>query len=278
MSTDITLDGHKLTCTIAGHLDAPPLLMIHGWLSHRGVWRRTIETFQNSHYCVAVDLLGFGDSSKPADADYRIEAQGQLILQLADALGLDKFTLLGHSMGGQIALCISSMLAPERVTKLVSVSGVVAGRLTPDVERTVYPQIALGARFPQLYGLSRWLAQYQWWARSACRAWFYDMNTVSFDEWAIDRRMAFQPGIHVPAYKAGQAIHALNLTAHLAKITAPTLAIHGQQDGTVPVSDARLVEQHVPESRLALIDRCGHFPMYEKTQEYLKALREFLTG
>jgi len=95
----ITSDNHKLTYTKVGHSDAPPLLMIHGWLSYRGVWRQTADAFKNSHYCVAIDLLGFGNSDKPADADYSIAAQGQRVLQLADALGFDRFTLMGHSMG-----------------------------------------------------------------------------------------------------------------------------------------------------------------------------------
>jgi pimeloyl-ACP methyl ester carboxylesterase len=276
MSTFIVLDGHRLMYTTAGCSDAPPLLMIHGWLSHRGVWRQTIPVLQDHYHCVAIDLLGFGDSDKPADADYSIEAQSRRVLQIADALGLDKFALIGHSMGGQIALCITSMLAPGRVTKLASVAGVVTGRLTPRVERVVYTQIAMGAACPRLYGLSRWMTRHRQLAYFTFRPWFYDMDSVPFDEWEIDRRMVFQPGIHISAHRAGQGIHGLNLTPHLARITAPALTIHGQQDGTVPISDARQAAQYIPNHRLSLIDQCGHFPMYERTQTYLDALCGFL--
>ena len=102
------------------------------------------------------------------------------------------------------------------------------------------------------------------------------MDTVPFGDWEIDRRMVFQPGMHISGYKSGQAMLDLNLTAHLRKIKAPTLAIFGQQDGTVPVSDGHLVEQYARNSRLVLIDHCGHFPMYEQPQQYLEALRMFL--
>jgi 4,5:9,10-diseco-3-hydroxy-5,9,17-trioxoandrosta-1(10),2-diene-4-oate hydrolase len=271
-----TLNGHKLTYTTAGHPDAPPLLMVHGWLSYRGVWRQTIEACQETHYCIAVDLLGFGQSDKPKEADYSVQAQGQRILQLANTLGFDRFALIGHSLGGQIALCLASMLAPERITKLVDVAGVVSARLMPSIERINYKWIALAAVFPRLYSLSRWSAHYRWGARSGFNTWFYDIEAIPFDEWAVDREMALQPSMHISAYKTGQAIHNLNLRAHLARITAPTLAIFGRQDAVVPVSDGHLVEQHVPNSRLALIDQCGHFPMYERTQQYLDALRLFL--
>lgn len=278
MKTHKTLlwHGHRLTYTTAGSPGAPPLLLVHGWFSHRGVWRQTVEAFQDDYYCVALDLLGFGASDKPAEAEYSIEAQGRRVLYLADALGLERFALAGHSMGGQVALYLAAMLAPERVTHLVDVAGVVAACLTPRVERRIYPLVAWGKAYPWLYALPRWLTRYRRYAYQYFRAWFYEMEAVPFDEWALDRRMALQPGIQVPAYKAGQAIHDLDLTDHLAHIAAPTLVIFGRQDGTVPLSDGHLVEQHVPNSRLVLLDHCGHFPMYEQTEQYLTALRAFL--
>ena len=278
MQSELTFicDNHKLTYTTVGHADAPPLLLIHGWLSYRGVWRQTVEAFKDSHFCVAIDLLGFGNSDKPTEADYSIAAQGQRVLQLANALGFDQFTLMGHSMGGQISLCIASMLAPARVTKLVSVGGIVSARLSPAVEKNNVNAVALGVRVPQIYALSRWLFRYKWYLRSTFQTWFHNFDAVPLDEWAMDRYMAFQPGVHISAYKAVQAIHSLNLTSQLAKIASPTLAIAGQQDAVVPISDSHLIKQHVPDSRLVLIDECGHFPMYEKTQQYIEALRAFL--
>ena len=274
----ITCDNHKLTYTASGPSDAPPLLLIHGWLSYRGVWRQTVEAFEDSHYCVAIDLLGFGNSDKPTDADYGIPAQGQRVLQLADTLGFDQFTLIGHSMGGQIALCIASMLAPARVAKLISVGGIVSARLTPAVEKNNVGAVALGVKIPQIYALSRWLFRYKRYLRSTFQTWFYNFDAVPLDEWAMDRYMAFMPGVHISAYKAIQAIHALNLTSQLAKIASPTLAIAGQQDAVVSISDSLLIKQLVPGSRLVLIDECGHFPMYEKTQQYIEALRAFLVA
>jgi abhydrolase domain-containing protein 6 len=277
----ITLDGHQLTYTIAGQPEAPPVMLVHGWLSHRGVWRQTLAALQDKYYCVAVDLPSFGDSDKPATADYRIPAQGNRILQLADAFGWERFTLIGHSMGGQIALCIASLLVPQRITHLISVAGVVSARLCPYVENVTNKWIALWRMFPQMSAVIRRLSRYRSIVCSefsGYRRWFYRMDAVPFEEWAIDRDMAFQPHGEQAAYRAGQAIHALDLTSQLSRITAPALAIFGQQDGVVPVSDGYLVKQHVPHSRLVLIDECGHFPMYEKPQPYLEAMQAFLAG
>jgi pimeloyl-ACP methyl ester carboxylesterase len=272
----IICDNDKVYYTTVGNPAAPPLLLIHGWVSYGGVWRQTMEAFKDSHYCVAIDLLGFGNSDKPAGGDYSITAQGQRVLELANALGLDRFALMGHSMGGQIALCVASMLAPARVVKLVSVAGLVAARAMPAVERVNFGAVALAAKVPQFYSLWRWLSPYQWFINASFQTWFHNMESVPLADWAMDRYMAFQPGIQISAHKAVHALHALSLTSHLAKITAPTLAIAGQQDAVVPVADSHLIKQHVPDSQLVLIDDCGHFPMYEKPQQYLEELRAFM--
>src|SRR5262245_3749150 len=108
--------GQRLVCDTAGAPGvptpgAPPALMIHGWFSYRGVWQSTLEALQARHYCVALDQLGFGASDKPRDGDYRIEAHARRVLDVADTLGLERFALLGHSMGGQVALCVAARLA-----------------------------------------------------------------------------------------------------------------------------------------------------------------------
>jgi pimeloyl-ACP methyl ester carboxylesterase len=250
--------------------------MIHGWLSYRGVWRQTMPTLAESYHCIGIDLLGFGESDKPAEADYSIEAQARRVLQLTDALGYDRFGLMGHSMGGQIALYIAANLAPERVDKLVNVAGVVSARLMPAIEQLNYPFIALAKNFPQLYSLWHYFFRYDWFVREVFKSWFYCWEAVPFESWAVDRSMAIRPEVYMSAYQAGRAIRRMDLNPYLAKIMAPTLTIFGQQDAVVPVRDGHLAQARIPDSRLVLIDECGHFPMYEKTAQYLAALRRFL--
>jgi 4,5:9,10-diseco-3-hydroxy-5,9,17-trioxoandrosta-1(10),2-diene-4-oate hydrolase len=277
MTEALILDGHKLVYTTTGQPGAPAVVMVHGWTSHHGVWRKTMEAFKNSHYCVAMDLLGFGDSDKPKNGNYSIEAQGRRVLHLADTLKLDAFTLIGHSMGGQIALCIASMLAPDRVAKLISVSGVVAARLTPVAEREGFRDMRLGKLLPFYYALGRWAVRKPAGARnSSFRNWFYDMDAIPYKAWEIDRQMTLQTSARFSNSEALKAIYSLDLTEHLHKVACPTLTIFGRQDAIVPVADGHLVKQHVPGSHLVLIDRCGHFPMYEQTQQYLDAASAFL--
>jgi len=120
---NFTYDGHQLVYAVAGNPENPPLFLIHGYLSSHHVWRQTIPVLQQRYYCIAVDLFGHGRSEIDPNGDYSIPAQGQRILALANELGYERFALMGHSMGGQIALYIASRLAPERWWMLLAWSG-----------------------------------------------------------------------------------------------------------------------------------------------------------
>lgn len=261
-----------------GDPSAPPIIFVHGWLSHRGVWRQTTPMLQEKYYCVSLDLLGFGDSDKPADGDYSIPAQAQRVLELADHLGFERFSLVGHSMGGQVCTWLAARTAPERVSRLVSVGGVVSGRLMMRVRTMVPPLVNLAVLYPSMVRLTAQLSDWAPFAHFLFRPWFYRMDSIPFESWELDRRLALRAEIAIPAQQAGLAVPRWNLTADLPRILAPTLGIYGRNDGTIPFADGELLQQLVPNAQLVAFDDCGHFPMYERTDDYLKALDAFLSA
>ena len=272
----IELNGHTLTYTTQGSPDAPLLLLLHGCLSHCGVWQKTMDVLSGDYYCVAIDHLGFGDSDKPVDGDYSIRAQAERALKFVEHLGYEEFTLIGHSMGGQISFYIASILAPERVKKLVSVDGVLTGALDLFTDYVIHPGLRANMLFPPLGAMWRRLSKYPRISYFLFKDWFHNTKSIPFDAWKIDRDMAYQPGCERSGFRAIQAMHELDLTDVLNKITAQTLVIFGAQDTTVPVKDGYVAKEHIPDCELVLIDECGHFPMYEKPDQYLEAVTEFL--
>jgi len=271
--------NHQLLYTASGDPANLPLIMIHGWLSHRGVWRTTVPALQDRFYCIAVDLLGFGDNEKPKDGDYRISTQAQRIVTLADELGFHKFNLIGHSMGGQIAIHVAALTARERVERLIAVGSVVTGRLAPRVENFIGPLSRFGPRFPALYDfMGGWSEKYRWYANFIFRPWFYDMNFAPFESWKIDRRMASQRSMMYSAAAAYDSLTTTNLKDRLAHIRARTLVLSGKQDGTVPVGEAHLLAEQIKGSQLVIYDLCGHFSMLEKTDAYLATLNAFFAA
>jgi 2-hydroxy-6-oxonona-2,4-dienedioate hydrolase len=273
---NIEIDGSQIAYTQAGADSNPPVLLLHGITSHRGVWSRTMERLQSNFHCVAIDHLGFGDSDKPKDADYSIQKQAERALKVADHFGFDKFIVMGHSMGGQIATILASTLAPQRVSRLISVDGVVTGEHSPSVQNAKRLLIVVGEKIPALYHPMRALCS---WKPAACMAfdhWFYKPADLPFEAWAVDRDYALNPGIALSTPRAWASLNANDLTCMLKNIAAPTLVIFGAQDGTVPIAQAYLFKQKVPAAQLVLIEQCGHFPMYENFEAFIQPVKEFL--
>ena len=278
MTDYLQIDHQNIAYTQAGSPTNPPLLFLHGIMSHRGVWTRTIETLQQDFHCIAIDHLGFGNSDKPLDGDYSISKQAERALKVADHFGFDKFIVIGHSMGGQIATYLASNLAPERISKLVSVDGVVTGKLSDHVQQVTRRMVAIGERIPSSYALFRVLVEWKPLAYWVFGPWFYKPSELPFNSWKLDRRMAMNPGIAYSTPKAWDSLNATDLTPFIKNIAAPTMVIFGNQDGTVPVDQAHTFQAQLPGAELVILNECGHFPMYEKFDEYMAPLERFLQG
>jgi len=275
MTNFIDIEGHRIAYTIAGASSNPPMIFVHGLLSYHGVWSTTIEKLKDRFFCIAYDQLGFGDSDKPHDADYSIAKQAERVLKVADHFGIDKFIIVGHSMGGQIAAYLTAVVAPQHVQKLVFVDGVVTGELTDKVEQT-HRMAVLGAKLPALYSLSHAFVNWKPLAYWQFEVWFYKIRELPFEAWEADRHNATNPEIAYSTAKAWDALNAVDLTSYLGNITTPILVIFGKQDGTVPVEQAYLFKKRCPSVQLVVFDECGHFPMYEKSEEYILQLEAFL--
>jgi len=277
MTDFISIEGHNIAYETAGLPTNSPVFLLHGLMSYRGVWARTIESLKENYYCITYDHLGFGESDKPRDGDFTIVKQAERVLKAADHFGFNKFSVVGHSMGGQIATYLASRLAPERVHKLVSVDGVVTGELSHRAQTLNRLLVVVGEKIPVIYSIYRWMFDLS--KPFACwgfQIWFHQPEKLPFDSWKLDRHMAINPEAAKSAFRAWKSLNSTNLTPFISNIAAPTLIIFGKQDGTVPIEQAYLFKEQLPAAQLEVIDNCGHFPMYEKFNEYIEPLKIFL--
>ncbi len=271
------INGHTLSYTTVGDPSNPAVILIHGVSSFSAVWNTTLPVLVDDYYCITIDLLGHGESDAPHDGDYSIMAQAQRVLALADHLGLRCFRLIGHSMGGQVSLAIAAQLAPRRVTQLVIVSGVVSGQLTADGWRQ-HQLLRWFVDLPTwMIDLQRPLRVFDPYARYLVMpTWFHDFDSVPKTIWYEQSRWILH-GIRArPYYHAGIAIGEGDFTRHLPRIQAPVHVIFGKQDGTVPVSEGRLLADLAPKATLTLVDKCGHFPMFEQPTAYSTFLQRVM--
>jgi 3-oxoadipate enol-lactonase len=113
---EVEVAGVRLACRVSGAADAPPMVLLHALGEEASTWETVTASFATSFQVFAPDLRGHGDSDRPGT--YSFEEMRDDVLGLLDQLGLDRITLVGHSMGGTIAYLIAEE-HPERIERLI---------------------------------------------------------------------------------------------------------------------------------------------------------------
>lgn len=237
-----------------------PLIMVHGLGTNAGLWVHQIKEFSAHFHVVALDLRGFGRSSKPAGREhYSIDLMAQDVIGVCNALGFDSINYLGSSMGGFIGQQLA-LSAPRLCDRLVLAhtacefaipTDVMAARLKALDETTMddYASLVLAqalAQPPDPF-LAEWLG-----------------------EMIADNQ--------IDAYKhvlAG-ALADFDLSNEIANISQPTLVIAGSDDRVLPPEGGRKIAAQIPNAKFHLVDCVGHIGYAENPAEFNATVLKFL--
>ncbi|OAR26053.1 hydrolase [Streptomyces sp. ERV7] len=248
------------TYTDRGTGDA--LLLVHGHPFDRTMWDPQIEEFARTHRVVAPDLRGYG-SAPVTPGTTLLSDFAQDVLALADRLGIERFTLGGLSMGGQIVMeCYR--LFPERISALVLADTFPAAETADG--RTARREMAdrLVREGMKPYAdevLEKMVAPY---ADPDVKAHVLRMMTATDPEGAA---AALRGRAERPDYRE-----------LLTTVTVPTLVVVGRDDTYTPVADAEAMHTAIPGSTLVVVEAAAHLPNLERPEEFNAALRAHLTG
>ena len=258
------VDGVRLHYLDAGSGE-PPLVLLHAFPLHAGMWAPQIEHLSPRWRVVAPDLLGFGGSDAP-DSMYRYTmlSYADLVAGLLDTLGLQRVVLGGLSMGGYVALAFLRQY-PERVSGLILADTRAGADTTEAFERRTDQQdqvarIGTTALIEVLLGglLS-----------DETRA-----NRLELVE-QVRRLMANAPAGFIGALEAMK--HRPDATDELPGISVPTLLIVGEQDTLSPPDVARAMQERIPNAELAVLPHAGHLSSLEAADEFNAAVGGFLS-
>lgn len=255
----------------AGH----PIILIHGSGAGASGWSNfapNIATLAEHFHVLAVDVIGWGESDTPRDGTYNGPIQ---IIELMDALGLDRATLVGNSMGGMIALAAATQ-HPQRVSHVITMG---------PASFTGMPTL-FGAGDGPTEGIKVLLEGYLQPSietmKKLTSIMAYD-KTLATDELARGRVEATlaRPD-HIANALAGfrdmNMFHWQATPAEVASIAAPCLLIHGRDDRVVPWENSLRLVSLIANSRLVLINRCGHWAQLEHAAEFNRLVIDFVTN
>jgi pimeloyl-ACP methyl ester carboxylesterase len=270
----LTLHGHRIAYRQAG--SGPALVLIHGITSSSATWERVMAQLARHFTVIAPDLVGHGESDKPR-GDYSLGAHASTIRDLMLVLGHERASIVGHSLGGGIAMQFAYQF-PERCERLALID---SGGLGRDVNVLLRAATLPGAEFvlPLLAATrlldagrlaGRLLGGLGLRARTDIEEIARGHATLSDAE----ARAAFVHTLRSVVEPGGQRVDASNrlyLSAHI-----PFLLVWGEHDSVIPVAHARSAHEQIATSRLEVFERSGHFPQLDEPHRFIEVLVDFI--
>lgn len=232
------------------------ILLVHGFGANKDNWNRLAKYLTPSFHVVAVDLPGFGESTKREDASYSIAAQAERLDNIAKALSLESFHVAGNSMGGNIA----GRYAVRFPDKVLSLGLFNAAGVPHCPEKSEMAQLMERGENPLLIETQE---DFDAMIRFAFvkPPWFPGVvKKMMADEWARNR--AFNEKVFIEIHT-----EASSLVPDLPKIWARTLILWGDTDRLLDVSCTEVLAKGLPSSTTVIMKDCGHVPMMERPEE-----------
>ena len=273
---DIRLHGHPVSYYEAG--SGPVLLLVHGITSSADAWRGVVPALAEHYTVIAPDLLGHGGSAKPR-GDYSLGAYASGLRDLLAALGHARATVVGHSLGGGIAMVMAYQF-PERVERLALISsgglgkqvGLVLRAATLPGAGVVLPVITRRGPRDAVIGAAHVLSRLGLRTRADVRGAALGLASLRDDA----ARRAFIHTARSIIDIAGQRVNAHD-RLYLAE-GMPTLLVWGDRDPMIPVSHGLTAHEAIPHSRLELFAGAGHYPFEEDPERFVRVLRDFIAA
>jgi pimeloyl-ACP methyl ester carboxylesterase len=270
---ELTLHGHAVTYRAAG--DGPVLLLLHGIANSSQTWEKVAPRLSERFTLIAPDLLGHGESATPR-GDYSLGAHATGVRDLLTALGIERATVVGHSLGGGIAMQFAYQF-PERCERLVLVS---SGGLGREVHLLLRAAALPGADWvlplltsSQVVGVGRHLGGLLKRVRLAPGG---DAEVLAQGFASLDSagsRQAFLHTVRAVIEPGGQRVSAHDRLELAAPI--PSLIVWGERDSIIPLAHGAAAHEAMPGSRFEVFPGAGHLPHHDDPDRFAAVLTDF---
>ncbi len=267
----VTANGHNLHYLDWGTAGKPVMLLAHGLRGHAHSWDDVSAAFCADYHVLALDQRGRGDSDWARDGDYTTNAYVADLAGFCQALNLERFILMGHSMGGRNSMAFGGKY-PEKLEKLVVVD------VGPTLDRRGSQRIAeeirsvpeefdsFDAAFQYLNRQNRFAAEPV--MRRRVRYAVKELPNGKVG-WKYDRLIREQR-------RSNTVPPAVDLWPSLPEISCPALIVRGAETDLLPTDVAQQMLTTLPNARLVEVPRAGHMVFEDNPTDFIAAVRDFL--
>lgn len=243
-----------------------PVLMLHGsgvGVSGYANWRYTMPEIGKRFRSIAIDIVGFGHSACPPDAQYSLDYWVDHVIRFLDAMGIEKTHLLGNSFGGGLALAVTAR-HPERVENVV-LMGSVGTRFT------IPPAFNAGHGYePAIERM-----------RTLLKNFTFFPDTITDEAVQLRYETSIRPGYQstfeklFPGSREQKMIAMVTPDEQIAAINNQVLLIHGREDYVVPMETSERLFRLIPRSELHLFGQCGHWSHLDQAARFNQLVVNF---
>jgi pimeloyl-ACP methyl ester carboxylesterase len=267
-SSFVDVGGVRAHVRDEGRPDGTPVVLIHGSMGSLHMWEGWVRELQGKARLISLDLPGHGLTGTWPRDEYTVEAYADFIEVLVDTLKLERFVLVGHSMGGAVAWSFAAT-RPDRVMGLVLVDSSGYPR-----EGSEAPLPTRLARMPVLGDLGIYFKPDRL-VRRSLEEVYVDQAMVTPERIRRYAELQRFPGNRAATLQRARTQEPLDPTP-LKRLDVPALIIWGVKDRWVPVADAFRFQEDIKGAKLALFDNLGHNPQEENPKATAAALAAFL--
>jgi pimeloyl-ACP methyl ester carboxylesterase len=256
----------------------PPLLLVHGWPLSSRTWRKVVPGLADSFRCIAIDLLGAGETLPPEEQEPTIGMQGNVVIGLANALGLDRFALVGHDSGGSVARA-AAVAAPDRVTHLILADTEIPAHRPPLVVA-----FQMLGRLPGSQTLLRLVLGSKFLARTPLGFGlaFADRGSFDFDEFH-DALLGPLAASEAAMEGCGRFLEAFDfaeidaLRPRYDMLRMPKLVLWGERDRFFPLAEGKRLADMLPApTHFVQVPNAGLLVHEERPEAWTRPVRELL--
>ena len=270
----VRIHGHDVAYRAAG--EGPVVLLVHGIAGSSATWSQVMPALAEHYTVIAPDLLGHGESAKPR-GDYSLGAYASGIRDLLAVLGHERATIVGHSLGGGVAMQFAYQF-PQICERLVLVASGGLGKEVNPFLRAVslpgseylLPLVLHRSLHDALGSVGGWLGRLGLRGGETAQEVWRSYTALT----EVRGQMAFVHTIRSVIDVRGQRVSARDRLYLAAEV--PTLIVWGDRDRIIPVAHAHLTHELIPGSRLVVVEGAGHFLPVEHPAAFLEALEDFL--